>query len=538
MHGVPQRTFYKYYSGERVAPVPTIFVGGNHEASNYCQELYYGGWVAPNIYFMGNSGVVRFGGLRIGGLSGIFKSGDYSRGYHERPPYTDGAMRSVYHVREIEVYKLLQVNGQLDIVVSHDWPRGIAHFGDTRDLLRRKKFLRKEVETNTLGSPPSELLLQALQPRYWFAAHLHCKFAAIVPHPPGTGNRSERWKSIAAAATSTTGETASSNGGNSAAAVASDTAGVPLPAGAGPPAPRVTRFLALDKCLPRREFLQVLDIPVREEEQPRNRPFCIEYDEEWLAIVRANHGLLSTRRDVVRLPAPPVLSHDDVEFVRSRVRERRSIASPGAGAPEGGGHEESTEPPTAAVPQNFVATVPPHDNNQGGGGRGKRGRARQPPQRGNPQTDEFLAMLDLPHVITIPFGEERGAPSHHREGGDRRRGGGRHGGWRADGFGTAAPSHPAAGQGPTGPVNPQRPLGATGPVPTQARFPLGPPPPPPAPVPVRDPAEIDLDDLDDGGDGAAERQHAATAQPSGAAVAGTGGDAATANPEELDIDDL
>jgi L-lactate utilization protein LutB len=32
-------TFYKYYSGEMVAPVMTIFVGGNHEASNHLTEL-------------------------------------------------------------------------------------------------------------------------------------------------------------------------------------------------------------------------------------------------------------------------------------------------------------------------------------------------------------------------------------------------------------------------------------------------------------------------------------------------------------------
>jgi len=37
----------RYYSGELVAPVLTIFIGGNHEASNYLQELPYGGWVAP-----------------------------------------------------------------------------------------------------------------------------------------------------------------------------------------------------------------------------------------------------------------------------------------------------------------------------------------------------------------------------------------------------------------------------------------------------------------------------------------------------------
>ena len=48
--------FYKYYSGEKTAPVLTIFIGGNHEASNHLRELYYGGWVAPKIYYLGSSG--------------------------------------------------------------------------------------------------------------------------------------------------------------------------------------------------------------------------------------------------------------------------------------------------------------------------------------------------------------------------------------------------------------------------------------------------------------------------------------------------
>lgn len=46
---------FRYYSGEKNAPVLTVFIGGNHEASNHLQELPYGGWVAPNIYYLGRA---------------------------------------------------------------------------------------------------------------------------------------------------------------------------------------------------------------------------------------------------------------------------------------------------------------------------------------------------------------------------------------------------------------------------------------------------------------------------------------------------
>jgi hypothetical protein len=75
-------TFPNYYAGEKKAPILTIFIGGNHEASQPLRELYLGGWVAPNIYYLGAAGVVRYGGLRIGGISGIYKSHDYEMGQY------------------------------------------------------------------------------------------------------------------------------------------------------------------------------------------------------------------------------------------------------------------------------------------------------------------------------------------------------------------------------------------------------------------------------------------------------------------------
>mgnify|MGYP002836395350 CR=1 FL=1 len=172
-------SFHRYFSGAAVAPVPTIVIGGNHEASNYMRDLFHGGWLAPNIYYLGAAGVVNFGGLRIAGASGIYKSGDYMRGHHERAPFDRSTLRSVYHVRQLQVFQLAQLARQgapplpsnptvattrgggeaeaekvgggvvvveqppqqqpVDVFMSHDWPRGIYRHGNVAALLKKRE---------------------------------------------------------------------------------------------------------------------------------------------------------------------------------------------------------------------------------------------------------------------------------------------------------------------------------------------------------------------------------------------------------------
>ncbi|KAF9083311.1 lariat debranching enzyme [Mortierella sp. AD031] len=173
-------TFHKYYSGEVPVPIPTIFIGGNHEASNYMWELYHGGWAAPGIYFLGYGGVINVGGLRIGGMSGIWKGYDYEKGHYEIIPLNNNDKKSIYHIRKYDVFKMLQIKEPMDVFLSHDWPLGVEQYGDTVRLLRRKPFFKAEVESNTLGSVAFEQVLARLRPNFWFSAHLHVKFYAEV----------------------------------------------------------------------------------------------------------------------------------------------------------------------------------------------------------------------------------------------------------------------------------------------------------------------------------------------------------------------
>ncbi|BDA50256.1 Lariat debranching enzyme [Coccomyxa sp. Obi] len=352
------KTFYRYYTGQEVAPYPTLFIGGNHEASNHLWELYHGGWAAPNIYYLGHAGVINFGGARIAGLSGIYNAKHYRMGHYERPPYQMDTIRSAYHVRELEVYRLKQLRQPIDVFLSHDWPRNIARHGDTQRLVRAKPFLRSEIDDSSLGSPPAEDLLKTLQPSYWFSAHLHVKFAALYRHDgastaapanPGASGRA-----------SADGPAAHSNG-----AAESAEREIQMDGGGGE---RTTAFLALDKCLPGRGFLQVVELP------DAVGPKVFSYDEEWLAILRTTHSLLSIKRKPSPLPGMGALRRgpnpEDVQYVREAVAAR--------GGPE--------------VPQNFTPTVPGHD------GRARRGVMPSQPVR-NPQTLAFLEMLGLPYNL-------------------------------------------------------------------------------------------------------------------------------------------
>nr|CAB3236283.1 lariat debranching enzyme-like [Phallusia mammillata] len=268
--------FWQYYSEKKTAPFLTIFIGGNHEASNYLQELPYGGWVAPNIFYLGYAGAVNYKGLRIGGVSGIFKQHDYTRGRFEKPPYTESTKRSVYHVRHMDIFRLKQLKQPMDIMMSHDWPNGIVNHGDKEKLIETKWHFERDIRTNQLGSLPSWQLLQTLQPQYWFSGHLHVKFPALVNHDADTFPPPETCK--------------------------------------------ITKFLALDKCLPRRDFLQVLELPT-----PDNASDDLCYDAEWLAVLKETNSLMSSSYKTFILPTKGLHEKWDYSVNEAKINEVISL---------------------------------------------------------------------------------------------------------------------------------------------------------------------------------------------------------------------
>lgn len=294
--------FHKYYSGQLKAPVLTLVIGGNHEASSYLDELRYGGWLAPNIYYLGTAGCYRVGDLRVAGISGIYKSIDYMKGRYESVPYDTSALHSVYHIRALDVRRLCALK-RIDVMMSHDWPAGISSFGNEQWLRQKKPYFNEDLDSGRLGSPPTREILDAVKPRYFFSAHLHVRFTAVVPHPDGSS----------------------------------------------------TKFLALDKCLPKRDFLQVLELPG--ESGP------LHYDAEWLCLLKKTMRFESNSRSTCYdLPnaEDTFVSQDEISDL---LEEWQSDLT---------------------VPDNFEQTAPTHDPN-----------APDLPLQAydNPQTETFLRKL-------------------------------------------------------------------------------------------------------------------------------------------------
>ena len=129
-----------------------VIISSICETPHYSSR-YYGGWVAPHIYFLGYSGVLEWRGLTIAGVSGIHKRYDYHKGYYESYPFSGDDLRSVYHYRAYEFEKLkcfsefrrAQGGRNVDIFLSHEWPTCAAKHGDVKSLLKYKPYFQENI---------------------------------------------------------------------------------------------------------------------------------------------------------------------------------------------------------------------------------------------------------------------------------------------------------------------------------------------------------------------------------------------------------
>ncbi|KAI1442438.1 lariat debranching enzyme, C-terminal domain-containing protein [Annulohypoxylon stygium] len=422
--------FPDYYSGKKKAPYLTIFVGGNHEASAHLWELYYGGWVAPNIYYMGTANVLRFGPLRIAGMGGIYNEAHYDKAHYERLPFSRSHITSFYHTREFDVRKLLLLREQVDVVLSHDWPRAIENHGSTNSLWKWKPDFRKESLDGTLGNPAAAYVMDRLRPGYWFSAHMHCKYPAIKTYKDLTKaelaemKKAEEEQNATLAVpeeatanpdeidldmddeadappskpaddaipsaledTTSTGDVSEQVRAQLPASFARPTQRPPGLNPGQPVPPTITnktvRFLALDKCLPGRKYLQLCEVPpvpkadTTKSSNP-DKPYALEYDPEWLAITRTFAPYLTIGGRHMSEAAPDL----GESVYLPKIDEERAWVE-----------EHIVSKGKLAVPDNWAVTAPPHRR-----GVDPEATDEQPDEYTHPQIVEYCELLGVPNL--------------------------------------------------------------------------------------------------------------------------------------------
>lgn len=370
--------FHQYYSGEKQAPVLTLVIGGNHEASNYLSELYYGGWLAPNIYYLGAVNVLRYGPFRIAGLSGIFKGADYRKPHHERLPYDRDEIRSIFHLRECDVSKLLQVRFPVDIGISHDWPRRVEWFGDYKKLFADRPNFFESAKIDNLGSAPAEQVMNLLRPKYWFSGHMHIRYTAVVEHK---GNIVEDIFEDLAISDELRAQLPKSMFG-----------AVPRKKKSGPKSPppditnTVTQFLALDKPGPHREFLELLEVNSCYDvgdtsiqpymQKTAEGKFTLHYDEEWLSINRhSGDGPVAGSAVPDKALGKSAVAGTDknLHWIQTNITAKGLLK----------------------IPENFEKHAPIYNPND------KVRRNEQPCEFPNSQTEKFCMMLQIPNKFSL-----------------------------------------------------------------------------------------------------------------------------------------
>ena len=129
---------------------------------------------------------------------------------------------------------------------------------------------------------------------------------------------------------------------------------------------KFTKFLALDKCLPRRQFLQVVEFG------PTDAPFELLYDPEWLAITHLTDALNNGTSCATVLP-------NFEEASRFKLDKEAIIRE---------AFQKFGNPPK--VPDNFVVTSPPYNPSET-----SKTKTMQVLPVINPQTEEFCTKLGI-----------------------------------------------------------------------------------------------------------------------------------------------
>lgn len=143
-------------------PVPTWFIGGNHEAWNILGQRLEGGEMVPNLGYLGRAGTRTLNGLRIAFLSGVYSPRAYDRP-SPRWPFPPSQAKDASYYRRADVECLSRVP-RPDLLLLHEWPTQM-------EAARASNWPKHW--SDGVGIPVLGGLVDALRPPIIVVGHMH-----------------------------------------------------------------------------------------------------------------------------------------------------------------------------------------------------------------------------------------------------------------------------------------------------------------------------------------------------------------------------
>ena len=163
--------FADFYTGKAKFPYPLYFIGGNHESYGFLDHFPQGKEIAPNFNYLGRVNQLELGGLKIVGVSGIYKPNLFGLSQRASVAAIEHNDNKEYiGFLESEIEQAMNYD-RADILLLHDWARGIISAEELESFQQRYPNLNYQ----SIGNEYARLLVDTLQPKLVLFGHLHFK---------------------------------------------------------------------------------------------------------------------------------------------------------------------------------------------------------------------------------------------------------------------------------------------------------------------------------------------------------------------------
>jgi Icc-related predicted phosphoesterase len=165
--------FPHFYRHQARFPYPLYFIGGNHEPYGFLDNFIDGKEIAPNFNYLGRVNTSNLYGLKIVGVSGIYRQDllAFRPSINEIKSYSN---KKYIGFTESEIEQALNYQNT-DILIMHEWATNVIKKEDLAKLQQRYSSIRYE----QVGNEYAQLLIEALQPKLVLFGHMHLKYRSL-----------------------------------------------------------------------------------------------------------------------------------------------------------------------------------------------------------------------------------------------------------------------------------------------------------------------------------------------------------------------